>query len=207
MTGLVGAAVAVSMHELGDDIQLKDVQDQLDDISMIVLERVQTNDLRARQAHLHAVLFDELGFGGSTDNDTMDDPALSYLPVVLQTRRGLPITLSLVYKAVADRVGVPAWGIAAPTHFLIGTEVPGSPSIIVDPFHNGRVLTPTEVFRQIEAHVNQPIVPRPDLLQPTTNEAWLGRLLRNLHLLFMRTGHTHHLAAMLELSDLLGSPA
>ena len=89
------AAVAVAMHEFPDanpdqvDRTLKQIADEISG-------RVVSGNQHALVAQLHAVLFDELGFTGNTENYYA--PENSYLPKVLQSRRGLPVTLSLVYK-------------------------------------------------------------------------------------------------------------
>ena len=67
-------------------------------------------------AHLHDVLFDVVGFVGNVDD--YYNPANSYLPNVLRTRRGLPITLVLIYKCVAEQLGLTVRGINSPGHFL-----------------------------------------------------------------------------------------
>ena len=55
-----------------------------------------------------------------------EDPANSYLPAVLRTKRGLPITLVLIYKCVAEGVGLVVRGINSPGHFLaaVKTDAP-----------------------------------------------------------------------------------
>ncbi|MCX4746926.1 transglutaminase-like domain-containing protein [Kitasatospora sp. NBC_01287] len=67
----------------------------------------------------------------------------SLLPEVLRRRRGLPITLSLVWSAVAARAGLTVHGIALPGHFIVavGGPEPGDDYVLADPFHGGRLLS------------------------------------------------------------------
>ena len=95
--GLVRAAVAVSMHELSE-ADLIGVETTLDGLADQVRERVVGNSPRALVAHAHQVLFEDARFRGNLGD--YHDPANSYLPTVLKTRLGLPITLTLIYKAV-----------------------------------------------------------------------------------------------------------
>ena len=60
-----------------------------------------------------------------------------------KSKKGLPITLSLIYKIVADRLGLRAWGVGLPGHFLVGVESDGA-KMLVDPFAGGRMLTADE---------------------------------------------------------------
>ena len=69
-----------------------------------MLWRVRGNQQQALLAHLHQFLFEEQGFAGNS-NDYYN-PFNSYLPALLQTKLGLPISLSLIYKLVAERLGL-----------------------------------------------------------------------------------------------------
>ena len=58
-----------------------------------------------------------MGFAGNV-NDYYD-PQNSYLHNVLKTRRGIPISLSLIYIELAKQIGLKARGVAFPGHFLV----------------------------------------------------------------------------------------
>jgi regulator of sirC expression with transglutaminase-like and TPR domain len=68
------------------------------------------------------------------------DLRASLLPEVLRRRRGLPILLSIVWVAVARRVGVPAWGLGLPGHYVVGVGDPAGTYELVDPFAGGAPL-------------------------------------------------------------------
>ena len=93
-------------------------------------------------AGLRRVLADDHGFRGYGDD--YGDLRASLLHEVLRRRRGLPILLSVVYQEVARRVGVPAYGIGLPGHFV--AEVAGQ---LVDPFYGGRLVTRAELARRV----------------------------------------------------------
>ncbi len=78
-------------------------------------------------------LYDDVGFTG--DARDYDDPANSFLDVVLRRRRGLPILLATVMIEVGRRAGVGVLGIGMPMHFLVGD--PRDPEALVDPFTGG----------------------------------------------------------------------
>ncbi len=70
----------------------------------------------------------------------------SFLNRVVETGRGLPITLSILYIAVAERVGIDLRGVSTPRHFLTRYEsVDGT--IFIDPFSRGRILSQRECLR------------------------------------------------------------
>src|SRR5262245_30254210 len=65
---------------------------------------------------LNHYLFEELGFAGNAAD--YYDPRNSYLNDVLDRKLGIPITLSIVYMEVGQRVGLALRGVSFPGHFL-----------------------------------------------------------------------------------------
>ena len=198
-TSLVKAAVAVSMHEL-DEVDPAAVEQTLREMAAEICSRVCSGSQRALVAQLHEVLFEEMAFSGNTDD--YYDTANSYLPSVLQSRRGIPVTLSLVYKAVAQQVGLAARGINAPAHFLAAVEIDGA-WMIVDAFDGGRVLTIEEVFERLEKQTGTPIERSENLLSTATHPQWIARLIRNLEQIFKRQDRQIDMLAMQELLSLV----
>lgn len=90
---------------------------------------------RARVEQLNRFLFVERGFAGNRDD--YYDPRNSFLNDVIETRRGIPITLAVVFIAVASRLGLDARGVSFPGHFLV--KVVGGEMLLVDAFH-GAIL-------------------------------------------------------------------
>jgi regulator of sirC expression with transglutaminase-like and TPR domain len=102
------------------------------------------------------------GFAG--DRERYDDPVNSMLDVVLETRRGLPILLSVVYVEVARRVGIPLAGVGLSGHFVVGHFGP-DPALLIDPFAGGAIVA-TDVGA--------------DLNRPWRNHEIVMRMLNNL---------------------------
>jgi len=207
--GLCRAAVAMSMHEL-EDLHPQNVEQQLWTIAGRVADRVSSDNPDALLAHLHAELFDHLQLRG--DTETYYTPQNSYLSRVLERGRGIPISLALIYKAVAERVGLRVCGVNAPGHFLVGVRLPASPNddhgqtkrMLVDPFFGGRVLTPDEAARRVAQIVAHPVPDDPSSVLPeATHARWLSRMLLNLQQIHEQRGDLDNLRAMLELRGLL----
>lgn len=198
---LVGAATAIAMHAL-DDVHPGAVAEQVEALAVQVSRRLATGSRRALMAHLHHVLFEEAGFEGNR----LDyyDPANSYLPRVLATRRGIPITLALVYKAVAEQVGMPVDGVGAPGHFLVRVEDDAG-QLLVDPFHGGRVLSGEDAYEVMEGALGAAVPRSPELLGPVGPHEWLARILRNLEAIHTRRAQPRDAAAMGEMRRLVAS--
>jgi ABC-type dipeptide/oligopeptide/nickel transport system ATPase component len=95
---------------------------------------------------MHAVLFEEEGFAGNLDR--YYNALNSYLPAALNTRHGVPILLSLIYKVVGQWAGLTVKGINAPGHFMVRVRCDNA-WMIVDPFFGGQMLTRDEAFDRL----------------------------------------------------------
>ena len=199
--GLRDAAVAISLHEEphGDPA---DVARTLEGYTESIRERVRSCRPAAILAHAHAVLFEEASFRG--DGEHYGHPHNSYLPRVLARRRGLPITLSLVYKCVVEPLGVRVDGVNAPGHFLARVDEGGAePPFYVDPFFGGEALSEAEAADRVAAASSAGDRGDPIALPIASHRAWLARMLRNLHHAFHAAGRRTDVAAMHELHQLL----
>lgn len=197
--GLVCAAAALALHEQ-PDAPVGTVFAQLGALAARVRARCASGSTQALLAHAHAMLFDEDGFRG--DSDDYHATRNSYVHSVLERRRGMPITLVLVYKAVLEELGIPVRGIGAPGHFLASVEVEGRPAF-VDVFHGGEVLSLVEACARVSRVLGRPVEPDPVLLPTCTHDAWLRRMLRNLQAAFQRVQRPDCVHAMQELELVL----
>lgn len=100
------------------------------------------------------------------------NPENSLLPRVIESRRGIPITLSLIYLFVARRAGLTLEGVAFPGHFIVR-----SGDHFFDPFHGGRRLGVEECRALLEP---QNLSLTVEHLQPATPRHMLRRMLLNL---------------------------
>jgi regulator of sirC expression with transglutaminase-like and TPR domain len=197
--GLLNAAIAISMHAL-DDVEPAAIDEQLQDLAHRVSSRVRSGSSEAMLAHLHDVLFDEEGFQGNSED--YYNPLNSYLSAVLELKRGIPISLSLIYKVVGERIGLDIEGVNAPGHFVCRVMTDDG-WMIVDPYVGGGVLTAEEAFERMEHVTGRPVPRTPEYLAPATHSQWLSRMLVNLQHIFATNERRSDLAAMSELQSLL----
>jgi len=197
--GLLRAAIAISMHAL-DDIDPRRIEQRLKVITLRVLERSPSRRPAAILANLHAVLFEEEGFAGNLDN--YYNALNNYLPAVLSSRRGVPITLSLLYKVVGQWAGLTVQGINAPGHFMVRVRCDNA-WMIVDPFYGGQMLTREEAFERLDRVTGQRLPRSDELLATPTPQQWLARILGNLRQIFAAEGRRDDLCAMTEMAKAL----
>lgn len=197
--GLLRAAIAVSMHAL-DDADPVRIEEQIRAISNRVASIAEGQEPAAIFESLHRVLFGELGFRG--DNDFYYHALNSYVGAILNTRRGLPITLSLLYKVVGEGAGLKIAGVNAPGHFMVRVRLERGYQI-VDPFYGGELLAREEVFDRLDGIAERPLPRCDDLLAAPSHLQWIHRLIGNLRQLFTTEGRRDDLAAMNELLQVL----
>ena len=200
--GLFRAAFAISLHQR-PEANLGEVETIVENLADTVKRRVQSRSRAALLAHLHDVLFDVFGLRGNVDD--YYNPANSYLPDVLSKRRGLPIALVLVYKRVAEAVGLTVHGVNSPGHFLAEVESTDerSGSIYIDPFFGGDLLSTDEIVERIHESTGMNVKLTPEVLARASHRQWLGRMLNNLQAAFAAFGQERDVCAMQELQALL----
>jgi regulator of sirC expression with transglutaminase-like and TPR domain len=130
----------------------------------------------AEQAEVLAqVLATEFGFEG--DRDTYDDPANADLIRVLDRRRGLPVSLAILYVAMARRLGWAAHALNTPGHVLVGLGA--RTSVLIDPFNRGVVVRPGQLTGLLQAALGELAAIRPEHVARMSNRAVLVRLMTN----------------------------
>jgi regulator of sirC expression with transglutaminase-like and TPR domain len=204
--GLFRAAWAIAQHEQ-PEANLAAGETVIANLAETVKRRVHAPSQEAFVAHLHDVMFDVIGFRGNRDD--YYNPGNSLLPDVLRSRRGLPITLTLIYRCVAAGVGITVHGINAPGHFLAeieDTEGGRARTSYVDPFYGGGLLHEAEVVARIAEATGHEVTPSASLLARATPTQWLARILRNLQAALAATGRERDMLAMQELEQLLELP-
>ncbi|MGF1452372.1 MAG: transglutaminase-like domain-containing protein, partial [Opitutales bacterium] len=123
---------------------------------------------------INRVLFHEYGFAG--DRTDFYNPANSFLPQVIERRRGIPITLCILYLLVAERCGLRLEPIGLPGRFMLGCFSDVEP-FYIDCFEGGLFLTLEDVERRFE---QQGLTPQPSFFAPCPISEVLQRCCRNL---------------------------
>ena len=115
--------------------------------------------------------FNDLGFSGNQDD--YNNPDNIYLNQVLDRRLGIPISLSMVYLLLAQRLRIPVVGIGMPGHFLLQYN----DSLFIDTFHKGQLLNRSECVQFL---MNNGFGFHPAYLSPTPTRFMLVRMLTML---------------------------
>ena len=154
---------------------------------------------RSRAERFLAIFNDDLRFHG--DQTTYYSARNSFLDDVIERRRGLPITLSLLCMAIGRRLStngldIQIEGIGLPSHFMaLYKDEAGS--WLLDPFY-GRVLSTSEASTYLTQLLNQPIALTAEMLKPVTTELLAYRMLNNLRIAFLNEDEFHSTTRVLD---------
>jgi regulator of sirC expression with transglutaminase-like and TPR domain len=170
---------------------------ELDHMARELGARLQSTDDGPRFIHLaNDYLFRELGFRG---NETQyDDPRNSCLNQVLSRRRGIPITLSVVYIEVARRLGRPVFGIGLPGHFVVRYQDAGF-STYIDPFHGGKLLSEGDCRALAQQITGVELSHEASVFAPVSVRYILVRMLNNLRAAYFKAKQYAKAATVLDL--------
>lgn len=148
------------------------------------------------------------GFAG--DEQSYEDPRNSLLDRVLERRRGLPITLSVLAVHLGRHAGVPLHGIGFPGHFLVGMRLRDSDPIVLDPFRGGQRLAAADLDHMLARATGRRAAPDEERwrehLRAASGRDVIVRMLRNLIMHLHGAKQPGHAAAAQRLLQLAAAP-
>ena len=194
------AAISVAQDEY-PQLDVQDTLAQIDGLADRLSRRIPADAAPLQRLRLlNRYFFQELGFAGNV-NDYYD-ARNSYLPDVLRTRRGIPITLALLYIELATQTGLQAAGISFPGHFLVKLHMPRG-EVVIDPF-SGQSLSREDLderllpYRRQRGLTGDFEAPLGLFLQAAPPRDVIARLLRNLKEIHRTAEDWPRLLAVLE---------
>ena len=168
------------------DLDIRSQLESLEALAAKLRDRLPADfSVTHRLVALNPYLFRELGFSGNMDE--YYDPRNSFLNDVLARKTGIPITLSIVYLEVGQRLGLKLKGVSFPGHFLVKVRVTGG-ELVLDPYAGGRSLSEEELRERLAQFTDKDTakeLPLEDFLEPASPRQILARLLRNLKAIYL----------------------
>jgi regulator of sirC expression with transglutaminase-like and TPR domain len=183
---LFEAAVCLGQDEYPD----LDVQSVLGDVDLLLarIKRRLAADAGPVQKLrvLNQFFFQDLDFGGNAND--FYDPDNSFIHALLRTRRGIPISLAVLWMELAQGLGLSVRGVGFPGHFMVKVHLPMGQAVI-DPM-NGKSLSREQLSEQLEPFrrrnglLDEFEVPLGLYLQAAPSREIIARMLRNLKEIF-----------------------
>lgn len=168
---------------------------------------------------LNHIFYEVNSFKGNTED--YHSPSNSYIHTVLDQKQGNPISLAILYSIVAQRLGIPIFGVNLPQHFILAylfddkldeTTMPDRNKLLKDgalskvmfyinPFNKGLVFT----RQNIDEFVRQlKIDSMPEFYLPCNNVEILKRVIRNLVSSYSKQGNPQKVLDLADLMEILG---
>ena len=179
---LLEAAASIAQDEYPE----LDVQQLLGDVDQMqarIRRRLASDAPSLQRLHmLNQFFYSDLGFAGNVNN--YYDPDNSYLNAVLRTRRGIPISLAVLWMELAQGLGLHVRGVGFPGHFMVKVLLPKG-QVVMDPT-TGQSLSREDLSERLEPYKRQSElvddydVPLGLYLQAATPRDIIARMLRNL---------------------------
>jgi tetratricopeptide (TPR) repeat protein len=181
----LGTAALILSRDWGTNKTSHVYRRKIDDIAEEILVRLKKQNIPANYRAIpviNAYLFDELGFNTVA---TADDPSDLFLHVVLERRRGYCLSLSVLYLAIAERVGLPMYGVVVPGHFFVRYD-DGSVRYNIETTSRGAVVSDEHYKEQFKA----PKSLKSLYMKNLTKKQTLGCFFNNLGNCYLTVGET-----------------
>ena len=182
---LAEAALLIAGHGY-PELNIPAYLSRIEELAYMLRLRIdEEDDVPERISVLNQFLFGDLGFAANSDD--YYDPRNSFLNEVLERRRGIPITLCVIYMELGRKIGLPLQGVSFPGHFLVKCAVPEG-AVVLDPYSGGISLGLQELQQRLRevrgGEVSRAIIA--ELLVSASNKEIIVRLLRNLKAIYLR---------------------
>lgn len=189
-------AVLLLSYWNNPDIDLQDIVSQLDEMAENIRQVIPASGhpLTFIDIITHH-LFSKWGFKGNSED--YYNPENSFLDQVLLKKKGIPISLSVLYILIARRIGIPIIGIPMPAHFIVKYD-DGEDEIFFDPFFGGKVYSREECIQYLQQAELKKI---DEVLGGCPNYEIISRMMRNIHLVY--TSYQDEPEKSKQLEDLL----
>ncbi|AKD26077.1 hypothetical protein CL55_00017440 [Polynucleobacter duraquae] len=183
---LTEAAVAVAQHAY-PDLDVQGVLDQIDQWGNKIKQRItpDTPPIQRLQLLKH-FFYNELGFGPN-QNDFYA-PENSYLHQIIESRRGIPISLAILMMELGQQIGLNIRGVSFPNHFMMRISLQQG-EIIMDPL-NGESLSKNQLQEMLDPYLDakgyrgELSLPLNIFLRASSSREILSRFMRNLKMIY-----------------------
>lgn len=155
---------------------------------------------------INHIFFKIYGFSSNTAN--FYAPQNNYINHVIETRKGNPITLSILYSSLAEKLNIPIYGVNLPKNFIVAykNEYTNSKDpynqvlFYINPFNKGAILGKKEIDYFIK---QQELKPQKEYYLPCSNVEIIQRLINNLINSYDKLGYPDKIEELNQLYEII----
>jgi len=206
-TDLLAGTLLISRYQY-PDLDEEQIRKQIDLIKRDVWLEINGNLTAFEKVKvINHILFDVYQFSGNTTN--YHAPQNSYINNVLESKKGNPLLLSILYSVIAQGLNIPIYGVNLPEHFILAyrdeftlqKEGEAEPILFyINPFSRGAVFSKREIdtfLKQLKLEAN------PIFYESCANTAIISRQLRNLIHSYEKLGYPNKVEELNSLLEIL----
>ena len=206
---LLTGAIAVAKYQYPGLDEAK-VRTQIEEIQKSVWLEINNKQTALEIVRIiNKVFFGMYHFQGNAK--TFHSPLNSYINTVLETKKGNPLSLSLIYSIIAQNLNIPIYGVNLPNHFIlaymdeyaVNQFLPENNDygvlFYINPFSKGSLFGIDEIKEFLDG-INQPY--SRDYFEPCSNTSIIKRMLTNLIASFQEVGNSEQVNELIELREL-----
>jgi regulator of sirC expression with transglutaminase-like and TPR domain len=186
---LLKGAIIVARYQY-PDLNMEKIEEQISRIRKDVWLELNDQMTALEQINvINHVLFTTHGFSGNTSN--YHAPQNSFINTVLESHKGNPLLLGIIYQIICRQVNIPVFGVNLPEHFVLAyvEALPESDQgkilFYINAFSKGTVFGKTDIDQFIKKLNIDPVN---SYYQPCSNRDMIQRMLRNLSFSFQKLG-------------------
>jgi len=207
---LLEGTIIISQFQF-PDVDVAEIESEIERIKQQVwLEINEDNTAFEIVKIFNHVLFDLCGFKPSKSN--FYAPQNSYINSVLKHKKGNPLSLSVLYSIIAQRLEIPIYGVNLPNQFVLGyldenqtlkmLDANSDKNVLfyINPFSKGRIFDANEIEGYLRS-LNLPL--KNNYIEPCSNTDILKRMLKNLSYSYKKVGESGKVNELNELQLIL----
>lgn len=190
-------------------VQVETIEEQLEKIRKDVwLELNESLTALEKVKALNHIFYGVHGFTGNTTN--FFAPQNHYINQVIENKKGGPVALAICYSVVAQKLGLPIYGVSLPKNFLLAfkdryqtvasnTNNPETILFYINPFNRGAVIS----RKEIEHFLSQNNMDAKDeYFVPCSNRTTISQLIASLMIAYQKMGNTEKITQLQSLLDI-----
>ncbi|MCY7409422.1 MAG: transglutaminase-like domain-containing protein [Chitinophagales bacterium] len=193
------------------DLDVFKMHQQLDRIGYDISQEMNYNQIALEQVNVfNHVLFTLNGFSGNTAN--IQDPQSNYLNYVLESKKGNPVSLSVLYLILAAKVHMPVYGIHLPQHFVLSfhkdfilkndeeQKIKSQILFYINPFNKGVIFSRNDIsvyLKKLNAD------PKPEYFLPCSNKHVIVTLINSLISSYELAGISEKVRELLRVKEII----
>ena len=207
---LLEGAIIISKSQY-PGLDSKTVKDEIAKIQRDVWLEINDNQTAMEKVRIfNKVFFNFYHFQGNAKN--FHSPLNSYINVVLESKKGNPLSLSLIYSVVAQRLEMPIYGVNLPNQFILAYMdefaikqfLPDNNGLgvlfYINTFSRGSVFDENEIKEFLDS-LNLPH--NREYFEPCSNSTIIKRMLTNLIASFQQVGNAQKVEELVQLRELI----